>query len=135
LGAARHYPDFGPADFVEPTQIGSGTSSNPYLPLIPGSQWLYAGGDERVTVTGRTKLIEGVTCIIVNDVVEVQGQGVEDPDDWFAQDASGNIWYCGEAVQDFATLPGNNPPAPERSAIDGSFKGGRDHAKPGLIVK
>ena len=39
----------------------------------------------------------------------------------------GNVWYCGEAVQDFENG--------ELVSLDGSFKAGVDGAKPGILMK
>jgi hypothetical protein len=44
------------------------------------------------------------------------------------------VWYCGEEVKDFETFVGDNPEEPELVAINGSFKAGRDSAKPGLFM-
>jgi hypothetical protein len=139
LGGAAYEPPFGEAfasGFVDPLEIGSGVAPNPYFPLIAGSRRIYEGGDEviTVTVTNRTKLIDGITCLVVNDVVRVDGAVVEDTDDWFAQDAAGNVWYCGESVRDFATFDGDDPVEPELVAIDGSWKAGRDGAKAGIVM-
>jgi hypothetical protein len=132
LGEDRYNPNFNPARFdADFTNL---TNPNPYLPLTIGNRWEY-GGDETVIVEvlNETKLIKGVTCIVVNDRVEVDGQLVEDTDDWFAQAKNGNVWYCGEEVKDFEAFPGDNPQIPELVSIDGSFKVGRDGDKPGII--
>jgi len=136
VGEEPYDPEFAPADFVDPDDIGFSVAPNPYLPLIEGRTWVYEGGGETVTVvvTDKTKLIEGVTCRVVNDVVVVDGVAVEDTDDWFAQDLHGNVWYCGEEVKDYETFAGDDPVEPELVAIDGSFKAGRDGAKPGIIM-
>jgi hypothetical protein len=139
LGGAAYEPPFGGAfapNFVDPLGIGAGVAPNVYYPLVPGSKRVYAGGDEviTVTVTHKTKLIDGVTCLVVNDVVEVNGAVVEDTDDWFAQDVTGNVWYCGESVRDFETFEGDAPAQAELVAIDGSWKAGRDGAKAGIVM-
>jgi hypothetical protein len=143
LGEAAYDPDFSPQNFVDPLQIGGSVSPNPYFPLIPGSQWKYKtsysneDGDEiteldTTTVTNQTKLINGVTCVIVTDVVEVSDGSVEDTQDWFAQDTEGNVWYCGEISQQKETFEGDAPANPELVGIEGSWKAGRDQAKPGI---
>jgi hypothetical protein len=132
LGEARYDPDFDPANFDDDfTQL---TNPNPYFPLGIGNRWKFVEGDETVTVEvlNKTKLIEGVTCIVVNDLVEVAGQPVEDTDDWFAQAKDGTVVYCGESVRDFEVFPGDNPPEPELVTIDGSFKAGQA-ARPGTL--
>ncbi|MGE0681409.1 MAG: hypothetical protein AB7P69_10995 [Candidatus Binatia bacterium] len=136
VGQDVYHPDFDPANFVDPTAIGDTVAPNPYFPLVPGNKWVYEGGDEMVTVvvTDKTKLIEGVTCVVVNDLVEEDGKAKEDTNDWFAQDHAGNVWYCGEEVKDFETFDGDDPEEPELVSTDGSFKVGRDGAKPGIIM-
>ncbi len=136
VGEERYDPDFDPANFVDPAEIGNSVAPNPYFPLVPGTQWVYEGGAETITVIvlDKTKLIEGVTCRVVNDVVREDGVVKEDTDDWYAQDLAGNVWYCGEEVKDFETFEGDDPEEPELVAIDGSFKVGRDGAKSGIIM-
>ncbi len=138
IGGDRYDPSFEPSDFVDPNLIGNGVAPSPYLPLVVGNKWVYqAEADNEevvVTVTDKTKLIAGVTCRVVNDVVTKDGLLIEDTDDWFAQDVAGNIWYCGEEVKDFEFFEGDNPQAPELVSIDGRFKVGVDGAKPGILV-
>jgi hypothetical protein len=136
LGEDRYDPDFDPADFVDPLAIGGAVGANPYFPLIPGTRWVYEGGDETVTVTvtDKTKLIEGVTCLVVNDLVEEDGVPIEDTDDWYAQDKGGNVWYCGEIAKNFEVFEGDDPAEAELVDIDGSWKAGRDGAQPGIIM-
>lgn len=136
LGEARYDPDFDPANFVDPDEIGMTVAVNPYFPLVVGNRWVWEGGDERITdvVTDKTKLIEGVTCRVVSNVAEEDGDVIEITDDWFAQDVAGNIWYCGESARDFETFEGDKPEEPELVEIDGSWKVGVDYAKSGLIL-
>ena len=146
---AVHNPPFGldfADNFVDPLMIGEpgGPAPHPYLPLLQGSTWLYQGtfieeGEEitetiTITVTDRIKLVDGIRCLVVRDVVEVDGELVEDTDDWFAQDVDGNLWYCGEEVKDYETFDGDVPAIPELVAIDGSFKAGRDGDEAGILL-
>jgi hypothetical protein len=80
------------------------------------------------------KLIEGVTCVVVNDLVEEDDVSIEDTDDWYAQDLDSNVWYCGEIAKNFETIEGDLPDDPELVDIDGSWKAGRDGAKPGILM-
>jgi hypothetical protein len=91
------------------------------------------GGDETIAVEvlAKTKLIERVTCIVVHDRVEKDGQPVEDTDDWFAQRKDGTVVYCGESVRNFETFEGDNPAEAELVDVDGSWKTGRDGDLPG----
>jgi len=151
-GDAVHNPPFGPEfadNFVDPLTIGDAgipgaPEPHPYLPLLQGSTWVYEGTFEEdgevitevttVTVTDRIKLVEGIRCLVVRDTVEVDGELIEDTDDWFAQDLDGNLWYCGEEVKDYETFNGDVPAIPELVAIDGSFKAGRDGDEAGILL-
>lgn len=137
IGQDAYDPDFAPANFVDPDDIGGSVTPNSYLPLVPGARWVLEGDGETITVvvTDKTKLIEGVTCRVVNDVVQEDGVVREDTDDWFAQHVNGDVWYCGEEVKDFESFEGDEPEEPELVAIDGSFKIGREGAKPGILIR
>jgi len=141
VGEKRYDPHFVPENFL---RIPTG---NNYFPLGVGNKWVYVGtfeddeGEEvtettTVEVLRATKLIEGVTCIVVNDVVEEDGEVIEDTDDWYAQHVETNdIWYCGEIAKNFETFVGDRPEEPELVDIDGSWKAGRDGAKPGILIQ
>ena len=136
VGEDRYDPEFDPAQFVDPDEIGVSVAPNPYFPLIRGTRWVYNGPDETFTdtVTDKTKLIDGVTCRVVHDEIEKDGVIVEITDDWFAQDLAGNVWYCGEIVQELETFEGDDPAEPELLGITGSWKAGREGGKPGIFV-
>jgi hypothetical protein len=116
-----------PADFT--TEI-----DNPYWPMSPGSRWVYretnAKGEEEkvvVEVTDKTKtMANGIEARVVRDTVTANGVPVEVTDDWYAQDSEGNIWYLGEATQEYV----NGKPGP----TTGSFEAGVDGAQPGIAM-
>jgi hypothetical protein len=118
-------PSPDPDDFVE-------RIDNPYLPLTPGTRWVYesAGVDAEtitVTVTDDTREIQGVTTTVVHDVVkEADGKVVEDTFDWFAQDTSGNVWYFGEDTTEYDDRG--------RPDLSGSWEAGVDGARAGLVM-
>ncbi len=131
--------------FVNPLDIGASVIPNPWLPLSQGNRWVYeaSGLDDEgeeveetvvVTVTNRVKIIEGIRCLVVNDVVTSDGEVVEDTDDWFAQDNQGNVWYCGEIARNMETFEGDDPQIPELIDLEGSWKSGRDKAKAGMLL-
>ena len=101
---------------------------NRWFPLVPGTTWTYEGGDETitVTVTEDTKEILGVTCAVVRDVVEEDGEVIEDTNDWYAQDKAGNVWYFGEIARNFEDG--------ELHDLDGSWTAGEESAKIGILV-
>jgi hypothetical protein len=79
-----------------------GTIDNPYLPLIPGSSYVYRGADEaghavrsRVTVLSETRSITGVTTTVVRERKFNEGSLVEDTQRFYAQDDAGAVWCFG----------------------------------------
>ena len=116
-----------PADFT--TEI-----DNEFWPMAVGSRWVYeetagSGPAQRVvvTVTDETKRIaNGVEARVVRDVVSEHGKPVEITDDWYAQDAEGNIWYLGERTGEY-----ENGKLVTRA---GSFEAGVDGAQAGIIM-
>jgi hypothetical protein len=116
-----------PAEFT--TEI-----DNPYWPMSPGSRWVYRETDGEgnvqrvvVTVTDRTKRIaNGVEARVVRDVVSEDGEPVEITDDWYAQDADGNVWYLGERTAEY-----KNGEVVTRA---GSFEAGVDGAQAGVMM-
>ena len=126
LGGGAYHPVINPADFV-------GTIDNPYLPLPPGTTFIYEGqtasGTEHneVAVTHETKDILGVPCVVVRDTVTIDGQLVEDTTDWYAQDKYGNVWYFGENAKQYENG--------EIVGIAGSWTGGVDGALPGILMQ
>ncbi len=149
LDDAVHDPAFGEAfadNFVaDPRQIGITVEPNPYLPLVQGNVWTYEetsiddDGEEVtesiiVTVKNETKLIQGINCLVINDVVSEEDEVIEDTDDWYAQDKQGNVWYCGEISNDFEYFEDDMPVLPELVDIGGSWKSGREGAKAGILV-
>ena len=152
VGEGAYDPDFDPDAF----DLGGNT----WFPLAVGNRWKYESeftdeeGEaitETITVTvledadepgefvtkqiGVTEDSDGVTCLVVNDLVEENGEVIEDTDDWYAREIeTGDVWYCGELARDFETFEEDSPPIPELVSIDGSFKPFRDGDQPGILV-
>jgi hypothetical protein len=107
---------------------------NPYLPLRPGSRWVYRETTAEktvqrvvVTVTHRTRLIaNGVTARVVHDRVTERGRLVEDTYDWYAQDRRGNVWYLGEDTKEYENG--------KVVSTEGSWEAGVDGARPGIVM-
>ena len=136
LGEDRYDPDFDPANFD--SDFRNLTNPNPYRPLgirqplgVRGRQ----RDDRDRCVLDKTKLIDGVTCLVVQDRVSKNGELIEDTDDWLAQAKNGDVFYCGEEVKDFESFDGDDPRSPELVSIDGSFKQGRDGDKGGIYFQ
>lgn len=134
LGEARFDRSFDPADFD--SDYRNLTNPNPYFPLTIGYRWDYSGTLETntITVLDETKLIEGVTCIVLNDKRYDDGLLAEDTDDWYGQRKDGTVEFCGEAVSNFETFPGDTPVRPERLNTDGQWKAGRDGVPSGAYI-
>lgn len=123
---ASYHPVLDPGHFV-------GHVDNPLFPLPVGRVLVYRGiKDGRtqidtVTVTDRTKVIEGIAATAVTDVAKHGSTLLERTTDWYAQDDRGNVWYLGEATRAYA---------PD-GTIDtsGSWKAGMNGAQPGLIME
>jgi hypothetical protein len=105
--------------------------TNPYMPLTPGSRWVYTGvkdGQSQrdvVTVTHGTKRILGIEATVVTDVATHGSAVLERTTDWFAQDVHGNVWYLGEQTAAY-----------ENGQVDhsGSWQAGVDGARPGIVM-
>ena len=107
---------------------------NPYFPLVPGTVTRLRGTDsgehlhERVTVTHRTRMIQGVRTRVVRDVLfRADGSVAEKTHDWYADDSGGNVWYFGERTATYD----------ERGHVEsreGSWEAGVDGARAGLIM-
>ena len=118
-----------PANFVEHV-------SNQYFPLVPGTVFQYLNTvvedgqttttNVEVTILDETKIIEGVHCQAVHDVVTEDGGTTEDTYDWYAQDKSGTVWYFGEHTKSLKDKSG--------WTTEGSWKAGSRNACPGVIM-
>src|SRR5256714_386267 len=126
FGPARYDPAINPARFIN-------VVNNQYFPLPPGRTYVYEGHTaaglehSEFAVTHRTRQILGVTCIEVHDSVKTDGVLTEDTLDWFAQDVDGNVWYFGENTHELEDGL--------ITTIDGTFMGGVNGDKPGIIMK
>ena len=95
-------PNFDADDFSDSASI-----DHPYFPLAVGHTRVYFGETEDgsettvVIVLDQTREVFGVRTRVVQDRVFADGFLVEDTHDWFAQDDSGNVWYMGEAVDNY----------------------------------
>ena len=114
----EYAPQLDPANFTT-------TIDNPYLPLIPGTRWVYEGGNERVevVVTNETRLVDGIEAVVVHDTAYEDGEMVEDTFDWFAQDLDGNVWYLGEDTAEYENGKIINHAGAWEHGVDGAYAG------------
>jgi hypothetical protein len=107
--------------------------TNRYFPLPVGATRVYEGTRDgqpmhaEITVTNETKVIMGVTTVVVRDVVTSNGALVEKTTDWYAQSASGDVWYFGEDTKEYTNGA--------VSSTHGSWEAGVDGAQPGIVMK
>ncbi len=119
-------PDIDPADFAASTTV-----DNPFFPLAPGTTFLYEGEEDGESVrvedfvTHDTRQVLGVTCVVVRNREWVDGELAEETFDWYAQDNDGNVWYFGEASEEYDG---------GEVSTAGSWEAGVDGAKPGVIM-
>ncbi len=120
-----YLPILNPDDFID-------SITNIYLPFTPGKVYTYEGQTDEgtetivVTVTNDKKTILGIDCIVVHDVVSLEGNTIEDTYDWFAQDIYGNVWYLGENSKEI-----------ENGVVvgtGGSWEAGVDGAQAGIVM-
>ena len=131
--------------FIDPDTIGTGANPNPYVNLTVGHTYVLRAGEDFeetviVHVTDEIREAKGyngapVLCRVVVDAVmigEINGGGIEwEPeevtDDYFAQDDTGNVYYCGEISRNYEDGHLDN--------LDGSFFSGVDFAKAGILMR
>lgn len=128
-------------NFIDPDEVPAIYQPNPYVSVADGRTLLLRGGEdfeERVVihVSDETREVLGVPCRVVWDIVmiaeendagEIEYEPVEVTEDWFAQSDAGDVFYCGEAVQDFEDGL--------VVSLDGSFEAGTDYARGGILTQ
>jgi hypothetical protein len=106
---------------------------NAWFPLTPGTTFVYTGVEDGeatrdvVTVTHRTKQIQGARATVVDDRVYHEGVLAERTSDWYAQDTKGNVWYLGEATAELDRKG-------HVTSTEGSWQAGVDGAKGGIFM-
>ena len=119
-------PSFDPAT--------SADVSNPWFPLTPGTRLTYHGTKDGepavdvVTVTDRTRLINGVMCRVISDRLTLSGRLAERTTDYYTQDSAGNVWYFGEDTAEFDA-------AGRVTSREGTWHAGVDGAQAGLFMQ
>ena len=109
--------DFDRAQFDDPTHI-----DNKWLPLTPGTQFVYEGSaivDEEgrqtrrvvTTVTDLSKVIDGVRTLVISEGDYTAGQLSEPELAFFAQDNTGNVWLVGEYPEEYENGKFDKAPA------------------------
>jgi hypothetical protein len=126
--SARYTLDIDPANFVRKID-------NQYLPMKPGTVYVYKGTSDAgmmrivTAITHKTKVIIGVTCVVVKDTVYINGTREEQTLDSYAQDKCGNVWYFGEDSKEY------DPATQQIINTEGSWEAGVNGAQPGIVMK
>jgi len=105
--AQQPLEDVGAASFDHSTQI-----DNPWMPLKPGTRFVYEGTSAEddgtlvphrivVHVTDLTKVIGGIRTLVTWDLDYKKGELVEAELAFFAQDRTGTVWYLGEYPEEY----------------------------------
>jgi len=136
VGAKKYeLPALDPANFNSP-------QDNIYFPMAPKT-YVYEAETEdglirnEITVTTDTKMILGVTCIVLHDVEREYVEEldawflIEETEDWHAWDNDGNVWYFGEATLEYLYDDDWNFIG---TSTEGSWEAGVDDAEPGIIM-
>lgn len=124
-------------DFGRENCTFSTTGNNPYWPLLPGYVLVIEGEEEddgetvtirhRITVTGDTKMIDGVLTRVVEEYETEDEELVEISYNFVAHcRETGDVWYFGEDVEDYEDG--------ELVGSGGEWRAGVDGAKPGILM-
>lgn len=126
--------------FVHPDTIGFSNPVNPYFSLKAGHTYVLRAGENFeelvvVHVTDQSREILGENCRLVVDIVvltedvggTVEYEAVEVTDDLYAQEISGDVYYCGELARNYEDGVLRD--------LDGSFEAGMNFAKSGVLIK
>lgn len=138
LGEQRFDIEFDPVDFVDPNDIGDSVDPNPYWPLTAGHTSVIVGEGEVtvVAVTDEVREVGGIPCRVIRDLVfeesadeggGVEYEAIEVTQDWYGQQLSGDIIYCGENTYEIEEGLIDN--------TDGSFANGTDRASAGFLLR
>jgi hypothetical protein len=130
-------PSFESAVFTSPLTI-----DNAYMPLNIGDIYVYRAETEdgteedTVTVTSDSRILGGVECRAVSDVVKLTNDVLdhvptEETTDWFAQDDGRYVWYCGEdTIEHMYDDEGNFI----GDSTEGSWNANQPGAEPGIVM-
>jgi hypothetical protein len=106
---------------------------NPWYPLLPGSVYVYRGfkGGQSsrnvLTVTHQTATVDGVSCVVIQDRLYLNGHLGEKTTEWYSQDKQGNVWYFGENTEELDKTG-------RVTTTSGSWRAGVKGAMPGIYM-
>ena len=126
---------FTPADGYDTSRFDANSAAvtNRYLPMTPGTQYVYEGAvvedgettTHRVvfTVTGLTKVVDGVKSQVILDQDYDDDELAEQEIALFAQDAEGVVWNLGEYPEEFEDGEFRGAPSTWLSGVAGARAG------------
>lgn len=122
------HDQFDPGTYEDPTEI-----DNHWFPLTPGTQYVLEGEADRgaglrphrvvFTVTGVTKVVNGVRTLVVWDRDFYDGPLVEEEIAFFAQDDFGTVWGFGEYPEEYEEGQFIGAPATWLAGVEGAEAG------------
>jgi hypothetical protein len=138
VGQDRFDIEFDADDFVDPDDIGDSIDPNPYWPLTAGHTHVVIADGEItvVTATDEVREVGGLPCRVIRDLVfeesvddegELEYEGIEVTQDWYAQHINGDVIYCGENTYEVEDGLIDN--------TDGSFANGTGRARAGFLIR
>ncbi|KAJ1461426.1 hypothetical protein M885DRAFT_558565 [Pelagophyceae sp. CCMP2097] len=112
------------ADFPDSLVI-----DNAWFPLVPGTVFIYEADSEFLV----TEVLDRTKNITLNGADTFEAR--VDTEDYYAQDAFGNVWYVGEDSVKFDRLyVALTDDRPSGGVPAGSWEAGVDGAQPGIIM-
>jgi hypothetical protein len=118
---------------IDPAKF-TATIDNPWLPFVPGTVFTYTGTKDGeaavdvVTVSAKTAVIDGVTCVLIEDRLKLGGVLEEETTDYYTQDVFGNVWYFGEDTKELDAKG-------RVTSREGTWHAGVDGAVPGVFME
>ncbi len=119
--------------------------TNPYFPLLPGTEFTYRGTVEEngrliphvvtFTVTDLVKVVDGVTTVVAWDRDFLDGKLSEQELAFFAQDDQGNVWNFGEYPEEYENGKITGAPATWIRGVGDAYGGIHVLARPAVGVR
>ncbi len=121
----------GPVAPAEPEDYEQ-SISHPYLPMDPGTVWIYEGDHDglprrdEARILEEPRVIHGIPCATLLQEVYIDGKIAEVTRHWYAQDVDGNLWTYGEHSVEFG--------GGQAVTTTDSWQAGVDGAEPWMVL-
>jgi hypothetical protein len=80
-----------------------------------------------LTATRQVAKVDGVSCVVVQDRLYLNGHLGERTTEWYSQDQQGNVWYFGENTAELDKTG-------HVTSTSGTWRAGVDGARPGIYM-